>query len=812
MALTTRTFRIFVSSTFSDLKEERNALQKYVFPRLRELCAQHGCRFQAIDLRWGVRDEAGLDQQTMKICLDEVNRSQRASPRPNFIVLLGDRYGWRPLPAEIPSREFEYIHSNTDSSHERQLLDTWYRRDDNARYKYDEQSHPEAVYCLRPRSDLFTDFQVWEHEVERPLRAILLHGITGLDLNDDERRKYEASATAQEIAAGALKVRDAVDHVFCFFRAIKDLPEDENAKDFIDLDGNGNPDAGATAKLSALKSVLENRLPGNIDRYDATWSGSNVTTDHIGTLPERVEDCLSLLESVNVGTPGKLCADVWRRLAQVILEEIARLEQVEPLEKEIADHRAFAEDRARAFVGRGSILDDISNYLAGSDRHPLALWGESGSGKSALMAKAIANCMSRFVNSEIVYRFIGATPSSSDARSLLESACRQVTRIYGGDELTIPTEYKELVRDLPQRLALTPPDKPLILFLDALDQLSDADHARNLLWLPNELPEHVRMVVSTLPGECKTALERKLPSSSVAKLGPMPVEEGGELLEVWLTEAGRTLQAPQKDEVLRKFALSATSQGNTQEETTTHGLPLYLKLAFEEARRWKSYTPAVNLAPAIAGIINQLFTRLSQDSSHGAVIVSRSLGYLSAAKNGLSEDEMLDLLSLDEEVRSDFKSRAKHTPPEDRLPVIVWSRFYFDLEPYLTERSADGASLLGFYHRQLREVAEAEFLSAESKAKRHAHIAAYFAHQDLFEPQKKTPNIRKLSELPYQQTYGEKWNELHATLTDFDFLEAKCTHVGVITSGRGADAKTLYGGVYELQEDYRRALEKFPSE
>jgi len=29
MAQATRTFRIFVSSTFSDLKEERNALQKY---------------------------------------------------------------------------------------------------------------------------------------------------------------------------------------------------------------------------------------------------------------------------------------------------------------------------------------------------------------------------------------------------------------------------------------------------------------------------------------------------------------------------------------------------------------------------------------------------------------------------------------------------------------------------------------------------------------------------------------------------------------------------------------------------------------
>lgn len=57
MAQATRTFRIFVSSTFSDLKEERNALQKEVFPKLRELCMQHGCRFQAIDLRWAITTE-----------------------------------------------------------------------------------------------------------------------------------------------------------------------------------------------------------------------------------------------------------------------------------------------------------------------------------------------------------------------------------------------------------------------------------------------------------------------------------------------------------------------------------------------------------------------------------------------------------------------------------------------------------------------------------------------------------------------------------------------------------------------------------
>ena len=109
MPIATRTFRVFVSSTFEDLKEERNALQRDVFPKLRTLCEQHGARFQAIDLRWGVRDEAALDQQTMEICLREIRRCQATGVRPNFIVLLGDRYGWQPLPARIPAAEFKAL-------------------------------------------------------------------------------------------------------------------------------------------------------------------------------------------------------------------------------------------------------------------------------------------------------------------------------------------------------------------------------------------------------------------------------------------------------------------------------------------------------------------------------------------------------------------------------------------------------------------------------------------------------------------------------------------------------------------------------
>src|ERR1700690_2287933 len=132
MPIATRTFRVFVSSTFEDLKEERDALQREVFPKLRTLCEQHGARFQAIDLRWGVRDEAALDQQTLEICLREIRRCQATGVKPNFIVLLGDRYGWQPLPARIAATEFDALLPHIQAADTRVLAERWYRLDENA--------------------------------------------------------------------------------------------------------------------------------------------------------------------------------------------------------------------------------------------------------------------------------------------------------------------------------------------------------------------------------------------------------------------------------------------------------------------------------------------------------------------------------------------------------------------------------------------------------------------------------------------------------------------------------------------------------
>ncbi len=54
----TKIFRVFVSSTFTDMQKERSILQRDAFPRLEKFCEEKGARFQAVDLRWGVNEES----------------------------------------------------------------------------------------------------------------------------------------------------------------------------------------------------------------------------------------------------------------------------------------------------------------------------------------------------------------------------------------------------------------------------------------------------------------------------------------------------------------------------------------------------------------------------------------------------------------------------------------------------------------------------------------------------------------------------------------------------------------------------------
>ena len=102
MATESRVIRVFVSSTFRDMQEEREELIKHIFPQLRKLCESRGVVWGEVDLRWGITDEATAEGKVLPICLEEIKRC-----RPYFIGLLGERYGWVPeeIPPDLMARE-----------------------------------------------------------------------------------------------------------------------------------------------------------------------------------------------------------------------------------------------------------------------------------------------------------------------------------------------------------------------------------------------------------------------------------------------------------------------------------------------------------------------------------------------------------------------------------------------------------------------------------------------------------------------------------------------------------------------------------
>ena len=97
-----RMIRVFISSTFRDMKADRDYLVKFTFPQLHKLCESRGVTWGEVDLRWGVTDEQAAEGKVLPICLEEIQRC-----RPYFIGILGERYGWVPgsIPQELLEKE-----------------------------------------------------------------------------------------------------------------------------------------------------------------------------------------------------------------------------------------------------------------------------------------------------------------------------------------------------------------------------------------------------------------------------------------------------------------------------------------------------------------------------------------------------------------------------------------------------------------------------------------------------------------------------------------------------------------------------------
>ena len=91
-----RHIRLFISSTFQDMKDERSYLMTQTFPLLRKLAAERNVTLTELDLRWGITEDEAKNGKVVDICLREVENSI-----PFFIGIIGNRYGWIPKKEDI---------------------------------------------------------------------------------------------------------------------------------------------------------------------------------------------------------------------------------------------------------------------------------------------------------------------------------------------------------------------------------------------------------------------------------------------------------------------------------------------------------------------------------------------------------------------------------------------------------------------------------------------------------------------------------------------------------------------------------------
>jgi hypothetical protein len=410
MPQTKKTFRLFISSTFDDFKIERNALQEEVFPKLRDLCIKQGFRFQAIDLRWGISDEAGRDHKTIQMCLDEIKRCQETKLKPNFIVLLGNRYGNRPLPLQIDAEEFEDILNKVSladkelicwSNGQNNMKKSWYRNDKNAeppKYVLRARDIPENIYGKEKQEALEKEAADWE-KIEIRMRNIFLNAIEKLGWKKDDplRVKYEASVMHREIEEGILKVKNAGESAFAFFRTIRNIPYNQASNNYVEQD------TYAKKRLDFINAKLKEQLP-EIFPYEVEWVGAGIKNEPI--VPVCIKGKNEVKNNPIKKGISKLCQDVYDNVSEIIKQEIDRFEE-RTLEVEIERHKSFGNKHAEFFTGRDEQLKKIINCLDSLKCRLLAVYGKPGSGKSALIARSSQLAHEKYPNAHIITRYIG---------------------------------------------------------------------------------------------------------------------------------------------------------------------------------------------------------------------------------------------------------------------------------------------------------------------------------------------------------------------------------------------------------------------
>ena len=722
----TKTIKFFISSTFKDFVKERNVLQQFVFPELKNICQKKGFAFQPVDLRWGVTQEVSENNQTLQYCLNEVSRCSH-EPKPNLLILLGQRYGWGPLPQNITVKEREYLQEKIDAK-DFKLVAKWYIQDEN---------DVEKKYFLKEKKALSQD--EWSIE-ENKLKNLFQNTTKGK--NEKPLKGYEhfhTSATEQEIRYAIDKQFKAnSNNTFIFTREFS-AGEDESLIE---------KSQKAQDKLTNLKDYLQELEVTHLKKKDITTTEYKSYADEY----ERLEDLPKYLKN--------FYDTIFKEFKEKIETEMKFFEKQSDLEIEKEQQKRFLNEKSKIVLGRDNEIKDIKQFILDSDEQYYLLYGESGSGKSSVMAKTISELLDKDGNSlvpdhKFIYKFIGTTAHTSSPRDTYEyiywqlKGTQEKPKDIEHEDYKFYAQFKEALQEYTQ-------DEKLTIFIDAVDQFSVYDSLSIFL---DELPQNVKIVFSTLYNderkneEYANYFERLSGVVQTPKKLEIQNSNNEEILKAWLDERQRKLTKSQ-------FKLIIDSAKNKT--------PLYLRLAFIISLEWKSTEKIIKeaLGETPQELIIKYFDNVIEKHSVKRELLELVLGLIGASKDGLSESELIDLLSREEDILALYERENSSYPKLTRFPAFLFSKLYYHIQEVFTEKLIDNEMLINPFHRIIEEVIRKECHNKNYNMK----LADYFKSKNIYK--KDDFNIyylRSFNELPYQYIQFDT-NQILNLLKDFEFM------------------------------------------
>ncbi|CAF3919171.1 unnamed protein product, partial [Adineta steineri] len=380
------------------------------------------------------------------------------------------------------------------------------------------------------------------------------------------------------------------------------------------------------------------------------------------------------------------------------------------LQHEVLEHAIQCKTYVAKFHGRTDVLDKLGKYINNDkENRPCIVYGASGCGKTSVLAKAATKALEWWSDRSVsvILRFLGTTPSSSTVYKTILSISEHICKLYNLSMQIYPDVQQLRHQFQSDLLTRIPSGEYLIILLDSIDQL-EVD-AYDCQWLPELFPANVKCIVSTLPdhGNILSNLKRiinynsSLPNDTehiLVSVPPFEVSTVDIVYTDWLAMKQRSLNDEQ-----RIFIRELMGE-------QTEILPLYMKLIFDIISSWHSYDPIdteLKNLKTVDHCIRYLFDHLK--TVHNNILFHRAICYMTACRNGISQNELEDVLSLDDDV---LKSVFEHyIPPIRRLPGILWTRIRNDLDEYITEKEVDNSSVIYWYHRRFIEVANAQYIS-----------------------------------------------------------------------------------------------------